>query len=128
MRIVDYQISKCRRRLALWQERALLALVLEVNDDLVRFDIDRAKEEHENIEKIKLRTRHVRGVYFNLNALSDHQGLKDFRFKKYDIGVLCERFDWPGVSARNKYRSDRITAMCYFYIVWEPTVVGPTMK
>ena len=93
MCIMDYQISKCRRRLALWQKRALLAIFLEVNDDLVRFAIDRAKELQENIEKLKLRMRHVRGVYFNLNELSDHQCLKDFRFKKGDIGVLCECFD-----------------------------------
>lgn len=40
--------------------------------------------------------------------------MKDFRFKKAEIGVLCEELDWPGLSARNEYRCNRTTAMSLF--------------
>lgn len=40
--------------------------------------------------------------------------MKDFRFKKSEIGVLGDRFYWCGISVRNKYSSDRLTAMCFF--------------
>lgn len=114
MRIVDFQISKCRRRLSLWQHRVLLAVALDVDEVLVTVALDRVRRERRNIDRLKIRTRQVQGVYLNLNALSDYQCLKDFRFRKADIGGLCERFSWPGISARNEYRCDRVTAMCSF--------------
>ena len=114
MRIADFQISKSRHRLSFWKSRALLVFALDLDELLLRFSVNRAHQEYSNIERLKIRTRHVRSVYFNLNVLSDHQCLTDFRFKKKDIGLLCEMVDWPGVTVRNEYRCDRVTAICSF--------------
>lgn len=114
MRIADYQISKCKRRRSLWRRRLHTAVVHDLDDIFVRAAATFIIREDREISKLKLRTRHVQSVYFNINILSDQQCLGDFRFKKQDIGSLCERVGWSGVSHRNEYSCDQITAFCSF--------------
>lgn len=114
MRITDFQISKCRQRMEIWKLRLYAVLALELDDTIVYFAAKRLKAEEENIARLKLRRQHVKVCIFNLNAYSDHQCLTDFRFTRNDIGMLCERFQWPGITSRNEYSVGPITAMCVF--------------
>lgn len=59
-----------------------------------------------------VRTYQVEGVTFNINALSEHQFLKDFTFKNYQSNILCSRLAWSGTTTLNYYRCDRMTSLC----------------
>lgn len=114
MRIKDFQLNKCRRRRQLWRRRLLLALLFDLDECILRFTVHKVMVEDANIARHRLRRMHVQTSIFNLNSFSDHQCLVDFRFKREDIGMLCELFDWPGISSRSEYRCNPITAMCVF--------------
>lgn len=114
MRIVDYSISRCRHRRAVWQTRATEALLLELPEQIVLFAAHKAQKEHSNINLILHRSRYLRSTMFNLNALSEMQSLRDFRFKKADVGRLCEMIDWNGPTTRNQYNCHPLTATCLF--------------
>lgn len=114
MSITNFQISKCRRHREVWKRRLLVALALDFDEVIVHSTVHRLVTEEENISRLKLRRWHVQTCFFNLNAFSDHQCLTDFRFKRADIGMLCTRFHWPGITAWSEYRCNLIAAFCVF--------------
>lgn len=112
MRLTDFTITKHRQRRDLWRRRAEEGLLLEVSDEFVLFAVSRAVKEHRMVRKLLKRTQHVRTSVFNLNAYSEHQCLRDFRFKSQHIGILAEKLEFSGRTQRNEYIIDRVTAMC----------------
>lgn len=62
----------------------LLDMDLEVVYELYK----RMKREKVDLDEIVLRTRKVRGVYFNLKILSEQQRLANFRFPKADVYIV----------------------------------------
>lgn len=90
MRITDWQVQKCRRRRDIWKRRAAVAVLQDADLEMVEIAIRMAWKEHHNVERLKLRRRHVKGVWFNINRLSDHQCLKYFRFTNQDIGCSAK--------------------------------------
>lgn len=45
-----------------------------------------------DLEKLKLRKRHIRVVYFNLNFFSTEESLRPFRFKRKEIQTIANAF------------------------------------
>lgn len=47
------QITKCRERREIWKQRALVALLLDIEDEVVHHTIFHTKKEHDNVELLK---------------------------------------------------------------------------
>ena len=59
------------------------------------------------------RARLIRVSSFNLNYWTDEMALRDFRFKKTDIALLCDVLSWPQDrvrTIRSRYKFDPLEA------------------
>lgn len=74
------------------------------------------KKEHLNCVLMAQRTREVQSVVFNLNSLSEHELLTDYRFKLAEIGKIANFLGWNGATLRNRYVCEPVLAtaiMCF---------------
>lgn len=97
----------------MWKVRALDAIALDLPPVLIMTAVRKVVIEHKNVTRLLARSSAIRSTVFNLNAFSDHQSLRDFRFKKCDVGRICDMVDWSGVSSRSEYYCHPITAICF---------------
>ena len=89
-----------------------MAIYLELSEEFAQSVYQRVKHEEHNIAALLRRKGHVKSSVFNFNALSEHQCLKDFRFKHRVVAKIAEMLAWSGVTERNENRIDNITAVC----------------
>ena len=68
----------------------------------------------QTLQKLLQRTRHIRSITFNLNALSEHQQLKNFRFLTPHIQTLTTMLSWSGETKRSSHSFSAIIATCIF--------------
>lgn len=98
-----------------WRRRTLQSLSLDLDDEIVLFALAKANREDGEMRRLLERTRHVCGIQFNLNYLSDQECLVDFRFKKTEVGRIANMIGWTGKTERNGYRCDMISASCIMF-------------
>lgn len=114
MRITDFSISRWRYLQEQWKLCAVQALVLGLLDEMVIRAAKNAAVEHDNVNEMLTRTCQVRVVVFNLNSLSYQKSLRDFRFKKADVGRIIEMHELGGFTSRNEYPCHPLTGTCLF--------------
>lgn len=56
------------------------------------------------------RSIEVSGSSFNLNIYTDEICLRDFRFRKHEVGTIMGIVNWNGATKRNRYACDEISA------------------
>lgn len=112
MKIKDYAITKHRNCRDSWKMKAQQAFILDLPDVVVLTSVNRANREHRQVKILLQRRKHVQTSTFNLNAYSEQQCLRDFRFKATDIGRLAFRLAFPGRTSRNDYICDSVCATC----------------
>ena len=76
---------------------------LNLSDEFMHRAVTGARREQINISQLMRRRRSVRPATFNLNSLSEHQLLTDFRFKLPEIKLICDALAWNGCTTRNQY-------------------------
>lgn len=69
--------------------------------------------EHKDVTGLLARTSAIRSTVLNLNASSERHGLRDFQFKKCDLGRILDIVAWSEVLSHNKYSWNHITAICF---------------
>lgn len=67
--------------------------------------------EYSKIKKLHQHTRNIRSTRYNVNILSEHQCLQDYRFKISDISYIASLIDFPEVTTHDEYRCDKMTAI-----------------
>lgn len=107
-----YSVKDCVARQRRWQAVAMLALENDLGDEIVTTAVSKAKKDHDNVCDIMRRSAEVSSIVFNINACSDAQLFLDFRFKAAEIGKLTDVISWSGITERNRYACDPITATC----------------
>lgn len=113
MRQKDYSIGKARQRLRSRRRRFLLALECDADVQLLLRTSQSAARARRDVGHIRLRSRHISTMRFNLNAYSEEQSLSEFRFRKSEIGTVCGVLSWGGgPTARSGYSCEAITATC----------------
>lgn len=96
--------------------------MLGMYDAIVVMAMNYFVKKQPNIRKMKMRTRQVINVSFNLNRHSDKDCLRDFCFKRICIGVLLERCKFTDITNLNEYICDNITATCIMLMALATTV------
>ena len=113
MRITDFRLQKHLVAARKWQRRVCQALLLELDDGTVLVgQLHKRRHRHE-IKRIKLRSRFISHVLFNLYALSEKECLENYKFKKADLVHISNMIGWNSRSERNLYRCDPLTATCF---------------
>ena len=59
-----------------------------------------------------VRTSTVMKTVFDFENISEEECYRQYRFKKADIKTTEELLGWEGVTKRNGYRCDSLTATC----------------
>lgn len=111
MRITDYRINQCRRQRLRWCARAKKALLLDVPLDINKITARKANKEHKDVVRMQIRSEEICEVQFNLNALSDHKSIVDYRFERIDVRIISNMINLDEVTARNGYTCQRITTI-----------------
>lgn len=113
MRQTDFLLGPSITRRDLKTVLAAFGHILRV-DQRVTLGIAReALKEQEEINFLFKRSRHIHAIYFNLNALSEHECVSRYRFQKAHMGLIVQAVGWKaGITKRNRYRCDPLTATC----------------
>lgn len=90
------------------------AILLDLDTDIVLYTLAMESVEHREYTLMRQRSERVRQMTFNLDSISDHQCLTDYRFTKADIRRIANLVNWPEITTRNQYRCDRLLATCIF--------------
>lgn len=107
----EYSMGAARSRLRSCLHIVLLAKYIANNSHLSLALCRRVRQVQKYIKNITLRLRFIRNNQFNINAFSEQQCFHDFRFRRNDIGRISKVLGWNlNHSARNRYRSDAVTA------------------
>lgn len=88
MRKSDFSIWNVSQHIARWRRRFHIS-VMNGHTYLVRMDYRNFNENKKDHAGIELWKRQVREIDFNLNAYSDEECMKDFRFRPREIGKIA---------------------------------------
>lgn len=91
MRIANFNLEKQKNGREVWKRRAILSLALDLPDDVVLAAVRKAEEHGGNVDKLLARTRTATGARFNLYSIPEQQCLRDYRFKRKEVGLLAEK-------------------------------------
>ena len=82
MRQTDFSIGEVKQTIARKRKWLRRAMVFEMDVQLLYHVHCRLRERKKDLERIRVRKRHVNGHTFNLNVFSENQSMTDFRFPK----------------------------------------------
>lgn len=97
-----------------WQAATILLLGMNVSDVLVMNAARKSREENENAKMLMKRSKRIRNMDYNLNGLSSHQQMKDFRFLLPEIRKISDLLQWSGVTKRSRYSCEPMVATSIF--------------
>lgn len=112
MRQTDYAIGKARKRRRRKHLSLQLAICADATASLQMRAWRKSRKARHDVRRIRLRSLQMKTHYFNLNAFSNEQALRDFRFRVCDIPTISDVTGWAGKTKRNRYRCDPLTAFC----------------
>ena len=109
----SYRIGQGRSRRKRHLKLLGIAVQADAAPDIVSRCLSRFLAAKQDIRNISARALQTRSVCFNLNAYSEEQALQEFRFRKRDVGHVCNAIGWTGGRTnRSRYSCHSITACC----------------
>lgn len=93
-----------------------------IYDVIFMHALRRANIYHREVLHMNLRTKYVYIIRFNLNSFSTNQCLKDFSFKKAEVGRIIDKMGWSSITRRTPYCYYEVTATFLFMQRLEITV------
>ena len=107
MRQTDYTISKTKLRIDKYSNMLRLAIIVRADVAiLIRLQL-KCRKCKEDLLKLKARKQHIKSINFNLNAYSNEECLKQFRFFPAEIKKASDIIGFSGgCSARSRYACD----------------------
>lgn len=109
-----FSLEQSIKRRKRWQASAVACIHLELDDELFLQALKKAHQEKENEGRMIMRRNQIRSINFNLNALSELQLMKDFRFLLPEINKISVSLGWSGVTMRNSYVCEPVLACALF--------------
>lgn len=110
MRIKAYRFPRCVFWRKIWQRAAEICLMKPMSKQLLLKAPSNIKKEHLNCVLMLQRVREITSVVFNLNSLSEHELLTDYRFKLAEIGKIRNNLGWNGATQRIRYVCEPVPA------------------
>lgn len=80
-RVIDFQISECRRKREAETHRVLTALLMDLYEVIMQLLLQKIRDDEYSIAIRKLRWRQVLTYVFNANLCFEHKCMNDFCFK-----------------------------------------------
>lgn len=114
MSISTFQLLKHRRAVSLWKSRAVQALILELNNELVAYAVQQAQAHRSEIRRLNLRSMDNQKIQFNLNSTFEQQSIEKYRFMKADSVCIASMAEWARVTTRNGYHCDPLNSILFF--------------
>lgn len=114
MQIINYHINQCHRRQSKWCEISIQALLQELPLGISSIAAREANEEHRNILCMGNSSEEIGAAQFNLIAISDHDLLVRYRFKRIGVGRTSNMINFDEVTDPNGYTCDQMTSTCIF--------------
>lgn len=111
-----FVISKQRNQVGLFKRGVTDALLLDLdlNDQTVVLALRRAGKYNREVQRMKLRSRHIFVAVFSMNALSKWECLEDYRFTNQHIATLSELIAFCVVTKPKQYTCKPLAALCIF--------------
>lgn len=113
MRQTDFTLAKVSRRLRRKRQLLHAAVVADIDEDAI-YRLDRHRQQlKKDKANVVSRMLHIKTKCFNINVFSDEESLKNFRFRRHEIGRLSELVSFTqGITKRCQYACDAVTAAC----------------
>ena len=113
MRQTDYTISKTKVRIDKYSNMLRLAIIVRADVAILIRLQRKCRKCKEDLLKLKERKQHMKSINFNLNAYSNEECLKQFRFFPAEIKKVSDIIGFSGgCTARSRYACDQLTPCC----------------
>lgn len=97
-----------------WRRRTISAMLAKAPDDLIISALNKWRTLRVDLHAMKQRSKEIKRKKLCIGQSSEQQRLRDYRFHKRNIARISNMVKWPGITSRNQYSCNTITATCTF--------------